>query len=102
MSSEHNHPFVRDDKETEITVFYVIESYGYPSNGWDDAGEGPELYIERAELLGTGEVIELTDAERSRIESDISENPEWWEPDDGPDPDDARDAEIDRRLCEGG
>lgn len=31
--------------QTQITVDYIIDSHGYPSNGWDDPGEGPEAYI---------------------------------------------------------
>lgn len=45
------------DGETSFRVWYTIESYGYPSNGWDDAGEGPEIsvwwikYVNRNELV---------------------------------------------------
>lgn len=36
-----SHPLLGD-----ISVECVIESWGYPSNGWDDPGAGIEWYID--------------------------------------------------------
>lgn len=84
MVGTYEHAFVRDDGETEIEVAYDVPYAGYPSNGWDDAGDGPEIEVGQAVLLGTVQVVELTDGERARIETEIAENPDWWL-DDGPD-----------------
>lgn len=37
------------------TVEYKIESYGYPSNNWDDPGSPPEITIWRLWLNEEGE-----------------------------------------------
>lgn len=94
MAWQRSSPFVRDDDETEIEVEYTIESTGYAGNGWDDPGCGPELSIDRAWILikqpgGSyvdGDFVELTEAERERIEQSLMDDPDLLDfLDDGPD-----------------
>lgn len=62
----------RRDDQTEIEVEHVIEQRGYPSNGWDDAGESTVVSITEAFDMA-GNPVELTDAERERIELEIAD-----------------------------
>jgi hypothetical protein len=103
---KHTMAFIRDDGETEIEVEYsVTPGCGEMPPAYAHGGlpaEDPEVEIQRVRCLaakGYHASVELTDAEERRIATEIAENPDWWT-DYGPDPDDARDAEIDRRLCE--
>lgn len=47
------------DGETLFNVWYTIDSYGYPSNGWDDAGEGPEISIWWIKYTNRNELVVL-------------------------------------------
>lgn len=67
------------DDGTPLTVYITVESYGYPSNGWDDAGEGPTLGIDRAEHRETGEPFPLTQSEIERMEQAVCEEPDLGE-----------------------
>lgn len=100
MSKEFTRVFLRDDKETEVEVNFGIASFGCPSNGWDEPGEGPEIEIGTATLIGTDETVDLTDAESSRFHDEVSENIADYE-DDGPDDDYLRDRRIDEALTGG-
>lgn len=60
----------RDDG-AEIEVEYAIEQRGYPGNGWDDAGEPTIVTIMEA-FDAEGNEVELTAAERERIEQEIA------------------------------
>ena len=62
---------VKRDDGSEIEVEYSIEQRGYPGNGWDDAGEPTIVSITEAFDDG-GNEVELTDAERERIEQEIA------------------------------
>ena len=100
MSKEFTRVFTREDRETEIEVEFSINSFGCPSNGWDEPGEGPDLDIGRAVLIGTDEVVDLTPEEINRFHDEVCENIADYE-DDGPDDDYLRDRQIDERLMEG-
>lgn len=79
MSWDREQAMVLPDGETEVEVHFTVESEGYPSNGWDDAGEGPELYITAVYPLNGTVPMEVTDAQREALEDQIRENPEWYE-----------------------
>ncbi len=83
MTSEIERDFEADDG-TPLTVYITVESYGYPSNGWDDAGAGPELGIDRAEHRFTGEPFVLTQSEIERMEQAVCEEPDLGDWPDGP------------------
>lgn len=83
------HTFTRDD-DSEVTLEYTYHP-GEPAS-YDDPGYGPEIEI--VSILDDT----LTEAEDERACSEISEQ---HEDDSGPDPDDLRDAAIDRKLTEG-
>lgn len=61
----------RDDG-TAIEVEHVVEQHGYDGNGWDDAGEPTIVTVTEAFTLD-GVDVELTEAERERIEQAIAE-----------------------------
>lgn len=67
----------RDDG-TEVQVEIEVESWGYPSSCWDP-GEGMQCFVKSAWLQDDGgergPEVELTDAERERIEIAFSEDP---------------------------
>lgn len=92
--------FTLTDGETEVDVEFTIASFGYPSNGWDDAGEGPEIEVDGAVLTGTDTPVELTQGEIDRFTTEVCENIADYE-DDGPDDDAERDRRIDDRLTGG-
>lgn len=58
--------------EQAIEGEYIVEQYGYPSNGWDDAGEPTIVHIVDAWDQGSGAGVELGEADRERIEQDIA------------------------------
>lgn len=63
-----------------LVVDYVVESWGYPSNGWDDAGEGPEFSVMRATVESTGEAVPLDEALVERLEAMILDEPGALDP----------------------
>lgn len=67
---QHSHT-TRIRNGLEIEVMFEVESYGYPSNHWDDPGEGMELCIVGAFICGTFTEVDLTDAERATIEEEL-------------------------------
>lgn len=83
----------RDDGETEVTVEIEVITWGSPAQTYGppescDPGEGMEVEIIDCWLLADDHKkdaprVELTEAERDRIELEFLENPP--EADDGPD-----------------
>ncbi len=83
---------IRDDGETEVTVEIAVNSWGSPAQTYGppescDPGEGMEVEIIDCWLTADDHKadaprVELTDAERDRIELEFLENPPE---DDGPD-----------------
>lgn len=68
---QHTHNTLVDGVEVDVT--FEVESYGYPSNHWDDPGEGMEFFIVGAFKAGTLTEVLLTDGQRERIEGEICE-----------------------------
>lgn len=73
--------FVRDDRETELSIDYEIDGgseasgqYGPPEDY--DPGCAPEIIIGTIEPL-----TELTEAEIERFEQEVLEDPDLWEVD---------------------
>lgn len=84
----------RDDGETEVTVEIEVITWGSPAQTYGppescDPGEGMEVEIVDCWTMVNDDVsvrtmrVELTEAERDRIELEFLENPP--EADDGPD-----------------
>lgn len=79
------------DDGRAICVEYHVESHGCPSNGWDEPGEAPILHITSAWIDDElGELVDLSDAERARIDRELTEafdadpfddDPDWDWPD---------------------
>lgn len=90
----------RDGVEIEVEVEFDATPL-IPAT-WDDPAEGGE--IELSEVTVGGEPIDppLTDAEAEKLETWCAENLEYADFDDGPDPDDLRDARRDDLLTGGG
>lgn len=72
----------------DVLVDFVVESYGSDPSGLSgppehyDPGSGPELYVSKVVLAeGPDTTIEITDAERERLEGILLENPDWYTPD---------------------
>lgn len=90
----------RDGEELEINVefdatpFDPGNTYGLPENCYP--AEGGEIEITAVFLNGVAIDPPLTDKEADKIADWLSENLD--DDDDGPDPDDWRDARIDARL----
>lgn len=86
MSSKHDREMTLIDGR-DVLVDYVVDSYGSDPSGMFgppedyDPGSGPELYVEAVTLIETEEKIEISDAERQKLEETIIENPDWWMPD---------------------
>ncbi len=91
MSWTRTSPFVRDDGETEIEVEFEIYSVGQAPSGMCgppehyDPGSGPELAISRAWIIlkrpgetkwDDGPEVDLTEAERDRIEEELYGDPD--------------------------
>jgi len=62
---------------------------------WEHPGDPDEIEVHYQAFAGAQGYL-LNSEEQHRIETEIAEG---WSPDDGPDPDDARDRMIDDRLC---
>lgn len=62
---------LKRDDGTEIDVDYTVTSYG-SLDSWTDPGDPAEVEIEAVADLN-GNVVELTDAERERIEQELAE-----------------------------
>ena len=74
----------RRDDGTLVEVEHRIEQHGHPGNGWDDAGEPTIVTITEA-LDMRGQEVELTAAERERIEQEIGAAIDAEGPPDEPD-----------------
>lgn len=57
-----NHLIINSDRDDELEVGYIVESYGCSSNGFDDPGEAAEVTIWRV----------VVDIEGVRVELDIN------------------------------
>ncbi len=62
--------YKRDDG-TEVEVEHLVEERGYPGNSWDDPGQPTVITITEA-FDADGNEVELTEAERQRIEEEIA------------------------------
>ena len=80
-----------DGDDTPITVEYQIMDKGCRASR-DDPGWAMEIEIVNAYLTDTGEVAALSDEETEYFHNWIIDN----HVDDGPDPDDAREARRER------
>lgn len=58
--------------QVEIRAEYTVVAWGYPSNHWDDPGEGPEFEYE-AYYESSGMPCELTADEEEQIAIEICE-----------------------------
>lgn len=70
---------VTDDDAVEVQVDFTLRGGAEPSGMFGppehyDPGEAPEITIEGAEILATGEETTLTDAEVEKVETYILEN----------------------------
>lgn len=95
--------YVLDGSEGELVVTFSYRP-GEPPSGWSpedfDPGSGPELEVIAAHYVGAAAIpVGLGAEEDQRVVDYLLEN--WEPPEDGPDPDDLRDQERDRRLMEG-
>ena len=76
------------DDGRAICIDYQVESHGCPSNGWDEPGEAPILHITSAWIDDDmGELVDLSEAEKNRIERELTEafDPAQDDPFDDPD-----------------
>lgn len=89
MAWEHDREMTLSDGRV-VLVCYTVESCGSEPSGLGglpedyDPGEGPELYVTSAiadDGTEEGSPVELSDAERERLETIIAESPDWWMPD---------------------
>ena len=95
--------FLRDDDETEVSVTYRMAFAGCPAHYGSMSYPGqpeepPEFEVVTIENAEGQEISSmLTDAENARLDREVNlDGNETW--DDGPDPDDMRDAELDRET----
>lgn len=100
MAREFTRVFTLDDGETEVEVNFSVASWGSAGNGWDDPGEGPEIEVDEGTIVGTDDVVQLTQAEIDRFTDEVSENIDDYA-DQGEDDDAERDRRIDDRLTGG-
>lgn len=87
------------DVEGDVTVTYVIHGRYCPAT-WEDPAEYPEVEIVSVTTLDPWMVpheVSLNDAEEQAFIEYVSKR---HDPADGPDPDHARDARIDREMIE--
>lgn len=81
MPEKFDCTYTRDDGATEVTVELVVDDWGSAPSGLSgppenyDPGSGMEVYINKAWNEETGEPVELTDAERSRMEEAFCADP---------------------------
>ena len=83
--SESFFRFATRDDGTEIQVEIEVEFWGCSAT-WDDPAEGMECFVKNAWLLDQSgdrgaESVDLTPAERERIEIEFCENPPEQEDD---------------------
>lgn len=68
------HETLKGDQGYELTLDLEFESLGYPSNGWDDPGSGPEFYIDEVyfEDPPLEGFLPLSDTQLSWLENHIA------------------------------
>ena len=66
---------------SSVEIDFDIVSYGCASNGWDEAGEGPEICITRAYYEEGDDDLDITlsDEDRFRIEEEICNEASYFE-----------------------
>lgn len=92
MARTFVHDFTRDDGEAVVCAEYTFRA-GAPAQSYGPAEDCYPAEADEIEVLkvtdAAGEAVVLTTAEDARLDIEISDNPPE---DDGPDPDEWRDA----------